>query len=75
MGRGPWRGTFGACGAELCAVRAVGVGSVLCRAEQSSAVVSTVVGPDVATKRAGLLGRREKCGTGWTAEAEAGAES
>lgn len=48
-----------------------------CCAVQSSAVVSTVVGPDVATKRAGLLGRRKKCGTGWTAaaEAEAGAES
>lgn len=35
--------------------------------------VSTFVGPDVATKRAGLLGRREKCGTGWEAEAGAGA--
>jgi hypothetical protein len=37
--------------------------------------VSTFVGPDVATKRAALLGRRKKCGTGWAAKAEAGAEA
>lgn len=73
--RGPWRGTFWACGTEL-AVRAVGVGVGAAGAELScAAAVSTFVGPDVATRRAGLLGRRKKCGTGWEAEAGAAAEA
>lgn len=73
--RGPWRGTFWACGTEL-AVRAVGVGVGAAGAGLScAAAVSTFVGPDVATKRAGLLGRRKKCGTGWEAEAGAAAEA
>lgn len=81
LDRGPWTvdrgvGPFGRA-VLSCAVRALGrwAGAVLCGAVQCSAVVSTLVGPDVATKRAALLGEEEKVWDRWAVGAEAGAEA